>query len=208
MRGRGFRGSFMRRLALRLVLAALTAVLVTAVVLQDSREGTSTAEAHHAQVSVKKKQNLRPGCHRHYPIKRFYIYSKARYTKRTQPLTRGQKTYLKHVRMCLANKKKSKKARRYQQYLREKFRMRLAYYRVTPYVCSNGTRWAIPCYIIACESGYSWSAYNGSSGARGPYQFLGWDVPWPVDSRADQLAHHRMGAYLWNGGRGRSHWVC
>jgi hypothetical protein len=77
---------------------------------------------------------------------------------------------------------------------------------VTVYEGGGGC-WAIPAEIVACESGYSWSAYN-SSGARGPYQFLGWPVPWPVDSVADKRAHHRMAASLYAGGAGRSHWVC
>ncbi|MDX6534007.1 MAG: hypothetical protein QOF68_1751 [Gaiellales bacterium] len=83
----------------------------------------------------------------------------------------------------------------------------MAVARVTPFDCGSRGRWAIPCSIIACESGFSWTAYN-PSGARGPYQFLGWAVPWPVRTAADKLAHHRMAARLWNGGAGRSNWVC
>lgn len=43
---------------------------------------------------------------------------------------------------------------------------------MTPYAGPNGTRWAIPWYVVACESGGDWGAYNASSGATGPYQML------------------------------------
>jgi len=83
---------------------------------------------------------------------------------------------------------------------------RLAVRRLTPYDCGHHGRFAIPCGIVDRESRFSWGAYNSSSGARGPYQFLGWNVPWPVRSAADRLAHHRMAAKLWAGGFGSSHW--
>lgn len=78
--------------------------------------------------------------------------------------------------------------------------------RYLPYTGPNGTHWAIPWSIVACESGGSWSAYN-PSGARGPYQFLGWNVPWPVTSERDRRKHHKMAASLYAGGSGASHWA-
>lgn len=79
---------------------------------------------------------------------------------------------------------------------------------VTPYPGPNGTRWAIPWSIVYCESKGSWSAYN-PSGAAGPYQLMPeWGRPFPVTSEADKLAHHRIAARVWNGGAGRSNWVC
>jgi hypothetical protein len=80
--------------------------------------------------------------------------------------------------------------------------------RVTPYRCAGGARFAIPCYVVQCESHGRWGAYNASSGARGPYQFLGWRVPWPVRTWRDRLAHHRMAAALWRGGAGAGQWSC
>jgi hypothetical protein len=78
--------------------------------------------------------------------------------------------------------------------------------RLTPYHCATG-RFAVPCYIIACESHGSWTAAN-PSGAVGPYQLLGWGAPWPADTRAKRLAHHRIAARLWDGGKGASNWAC
>lgn len=65
--------------------------------------------------------------------------------------------------------------------------------------------WAIPTYVVMCESGGDWDAYNPSSGAAGPYQLMpshfGEDAR--NRSRAEQ---HAKAAELWRGGTGRHHW--
>lgn len=88
--------------------------------------------------------------------------------------------------------------------------------RITPYHCWTVTgviRSAVSCWIITQESATvragPWRALNtGSNGvpcytrACGPYQFLGWSVPWPVIVRSQyetlkrKLAHHRMARKL------------
>lgn len=78
---------------------------------------------------------------------------------------------------------------------------------VTPYDCGQYGHFAIPCSIVACESGYRWDAYN-PSGAIGPYQLLGKGAVWPVRSEADKMEHHQIAYNLYAGGAGRSHWVC
>ena len=66
--------------------------------------------------------------------------------------------------------------------------------------------YAIPAYIVMCESGGSWSAYN-SSGAAGIYQLMpGWGRPWPVTNYAQAQEHHAIAAKLWAGGSGIGHW--
>lgn len=187
---------------MRKILTALFALIALA-----GFNGFETeAEAHHLKMGAKASDSAhRPGCQTVYHRKRMYAYAKTRYMRRDKPMTKGQVIYVKHVAWCLPTRKGSKWAFEKKEQWRKKFRQRLAYQRLTPYVCSNGTRWAIPCYVVYCESKYSWSAYN-PSGARGPYQFLGWNVPWPVNSRADKMAHHRMAIYLWNDSP--SHWVC
>lgn len=84
-----------------------------------------------------------------------------------------------------------------------------AYRQITPYRCLRGREgtYAIPCSIISCESGYSWAAAN-PSGAVGPYQLLGWGAPYPARTFAQRLANHRIAATVYDGGRGRSNWVC
>lgn len=74
---------------------------------------------------------------------------------------------------------------------------------LTPY-----GKWAIPSYIVACESGGSWSAYN-SSGAAGPYQIMPeHGRPFPANSWREKMAHHRIAGDLYAGGSGASNWVC
>jgi hypothetical protein len=77
---------------------------------------------------------------------------------------------------------------------------------VAPYP-GLGSYWAIPAYIVACESGGSWSAYN-SSGASGPYQLLGWGAPFPATTWRARMAHHEIASDLWAGGAGAGNWVC
>lgn len=70
---------------------------------------------------------------------------------------------------------------------------------------------AIPCYIVSCETGgtFSWDAYNESSGAKGRYQFLDtWTVPWPVNSFKDKLAHHRQAEELARDYGISGQWAC
>lgn len=71
-----------------------------------------------------------------------------------------------------------------------------------------GSWWAIPAYVVACESGGSWTAYN-PSGAAGPYQMMPeWGAPFPADTWQEKMANHRAAADLWAGGAGSSNWVC
>lgn len=92
----------------------------------------------------------------------------------------------------------------------ERARVAAAIAAVATFQCDFG-RFAIPCYIVACEStNGSWTVEN-EIGAKGPYQFLGKPVidnhHWPVDSVADKLAHHRLARTLWAGGAGSHHWA-
>lgn len=74
---------------------------------------------------------------------------------------------------------------------------------LTPY-----GEWAIPGYVVDCESGGDWGAVNPSSGARGPYQLLPstyYGVCVTCDwSEEDQ---HRAAAAVW-ARSGGSEWVC
>lgn len=194
------------------VALALTAAVVTAGAARQGEE-PQVAEAHHEQVQKRSARGdaqprLRPGCRRHYRMRRFARYTKARYARRTRPLTAGQKLHVKHLALCLANRKKSRWAYAKKRKWRRQFRARLAYYRVAPYDCGSAGRFSIPCYVVACESHYSWSAYN-ASGAAGPYQIMPeWGRPWPANTRAARMAHHRIAARIWAGGSGAGNWVC
>lgn len=88
--------------------------------------------------------------------------------------------------------------------------------RLTPYRCQTVVgifRSAKPCWVITQESAMvrmgPWRALNTWTGgvpcaqrACGPYQFLGWNVPWPVivksryETLKRKLAHHRQAARM------------
>lgn len=88
--------------------------------------------------------------------------------------------------------------------------------KLTPYRCWTVTgtfRSAKPCWVITQESAMvrtgPWTALNTwTSGAPcwrracGPYQFLGWNVPWPVlvqnklERLKRMLAHHRQASRM------------
>lgn len=124
-----------------------------------------------------------------------------------QPATQKERRTLKRVIRCQERPRASAKViRKHRRSYRRHHLRRLELRSIAPYDCGSHGRFAVPCSIVARESRYSWGAYNSSSGALGPYQFLGWRVPWPVRSAADRLAHHRMAARLWARGAGASHW--
>lgn len=67
--------------------------------------------------------------------------------------------------------------------------------------------WAIPRYIVACETGgtFDWYAYN-SSGASGPYQLMPMHFDGELAMNQSRSAQHAKAAELWDGGKGKSHW--
>ena len=84
---------------------------------------------------------------------------------------------------------------------------------VTPYRC-NGTRFAIPCYIVSCESSFQNLSPNSAS-ASGYYQFI--RSTWHSTGggqyadeayRASKAEQDIVAARLWSGGAGASHWDC
>ena len=94
-------------------------------------------------------------------------------------------------------------ARKRFRHVRAQWRFHRRIDRVTVY-----GKWSIPWYVVACESGGSWGAYN-PSGAAGPYQVMPeWGRPWPADSVATMAEHHVIAARIWAGGSGASNWVC
>lgn len=149
---------------------------------------------------------LRNGCHRTFTRDAYRGYARRIYRTRDSPLRDDQKARIKLMRKCMGTRKRSRWAWQKKAEWRRAFRQRLATQRLTPYGPCYGGRWAVPCEIIGGESGGYWGAQN-SNGCVGPYQFCGWSVPWPVDSEADKIAHHRMAARLWNGGAGCSNWT-
>lgn len=88
---------------------------------------------------------------------------------------------------------------------------------LTPYPGPNGSMWAIPWSIVACESGGDFGARNASSTAGGAYQILnttwyGYGGTHYADSHPAAVAppdeQHLIASRIWSGGAGRSQWEC
>lgn len=163
----------------------------------------STSGSH--VVKLPKAQEAKQMCVKKFTVQNYRSYASRVYKREKVSFKAHKKLRLMHVcqhswraRKAVGNSHAAYKADRY-------FRNQVN--SLTPYAGPNGTRWAIPWYIVNCESHGSWSAYN-PSGASGPYQLLGWGAPMPANTPARKLAHHRIAARLWAGGRGASHWVC
>jgi hypothetical protein len=88
--------------------------------------------------------------------------------------------------------------------------------RYLPFGCGGGTRSAIPCSIMSCESGGSYTARNGSSTAGGKYQIL--DSTWYAYGGSRYSGSHpaaaappaeqdRIASAIW-ADVGSSAWVC
>lgn len=76
----------------------------------------------------------------------------------------------------------------------------------TTIVVETSTEWAIPTYIVMCESGGDWDAYN-ASGASGPYQIMPMHFGGELAMNQSRAAQHAKAAELWDGGAGKSHWA-
>lgn len=161
------------------------------------------ASAHHPLVSNS------TSCKKTYTGKMIAVAARSVY-RPFNAVTRAEERRLRYFRRCARSHQAGRRGLdaiyRWQKW-RTRHRYDIFVSRL-PYA-GGGTRWAIPWYIVYCESGTSglWSAYN-SSGASGPYQLLGWGAPMPANTVDRKIAHHRIAASVWNGGAGRSNWVC
>ena len=99
------------------------------------------------------------------------------------PATKLQKRRWSKERRCVTDFNRRDRMNRYLDKQRHEFRelrqsklrkQRRAEERraLAPYKCGSHGRFAIPCYVVECESGYDWGAVNPSSGAFTAYQFL------------------------------------
>lgn len=119
------------------------------------------------------------------------------------PVNKEQARTLRAVRGCVSGKDRKELAR-YAHKKKGYFNLYQRYRRVAHVRCQSGPYgfWVIPCYIIECESHFSWSAHNPSSTAKGPYQILAW-VPYPARSFRDKVINHEVASTY-----SLSAWLC
>lgn len=148
--------------------------------------------------SEAQRAGLVSGCSKQFHQKKAIRYIRGVYLKRENVNPRA-KTRIRRMILCQHSAEARRNVRIARRHIKKRRARMLS---LTPYDCGPHGRFAIPCYIVACESGFNWEAQN-PSGAYGAYQLLGW-VPIP----SPRSVQHSMAAKLWAGGSGASHWVC
>ena len=133
-------------------------------------------------------------------------YREERWADSSPAKDREKRAWQEHKR-CVRDAELRERIEDYRDKRQETFDLYRRYRVAAPFPGPNGTWWAIPWWIVSCESyGGRWDVVS-YAGALGAYQLLNWPVPWPVNSFADQVAHHEMAAYLW-ANYGASKWDC
>jgi hypothetical protein len=201
----------MRFTRLRVLLLALSVVLIlTATTYNSSGAEEPQQTQPTATAPAASPPPLRNNCTRLFTQKQFKRYAPKVYYR--ERITMKSRRHMRFMIRCQHSDKAQHKMAKLRRALSSDRKQRLRMARLarslTPYGPCYGGMWAIPCSIIGCESGGSWTAHNPHSPARGPYQLLGHGEPWPVRTDADRLAHHRIASQLWNGGAGRGQWEC
>jgi hypothetical protein len=133
-------------------------------------------------------------------VRRVWRFSHVDGDFRAQPVKRGR-LKLERRRECAFSEPAHRKMTGYTSRRVALWRWHRRIDAITPY-----GKWAIPPYIVYCESGGSWSAYN-PSGASGPYQLLGWGAPMPANTAWARARHHEIAARVLRI-QGLSAWVC
>jgi hypothetical protein len=135
-----------------------------------------------------------------------HAYREERWQDPTPAKGDEKRAWQEHKR-CVRDAELRERLEDYRDRRVEAFALYRRYRVAAPYPGPNGTWFAIPFYIVSCESyGGSWSASNGSH--VGPYQLAwNWNPPWPVTSFADQVRHHEIARHLWTT-YGSGQWAC
>lgn len=142
----------------------------------------------------------------------------------SDPVTRSQARRIANHRRCARTdatlrwmKKSSRRHRhRFDDYRAERLRRREERRAERPYDCGSYGRFAVPCYVVACESGFDFRARNASSTAGGAYQVI--DSTWRAyggtsyaDSHPAAVApkseQHEVAARVLRG-QGMGAWEC
>lgn len=156
---------------------------------------------------------LADSCTKYYS--RAIFHRTARRAFKAAPYSTHERRTLRRVIRCQVAAKSVEIVRHHLRRYKAGYRRRQAVVRVTPFPGPNGSRWAIPWPIVACESGGNFSAYNGILGAGGAYQII--PPTWagyggrrwaPAAHVASRSAQHIVASRIWAGGAGRGQWAC
>jgi len=163
----------------------------------------STSTADEVPTSSIIASGTQDSCLVHYRQKTHERYVRAIYRRDRVSMDARRKAG--RMRACANSLKATQNMRGVLHQAVEERKMRRQIEAITSYSCSFG-RSSIPCRVVYCESKGDWGAYN-SSGAAGIYQIMViHGRPWPANTDAKKLVHHRIAARLWRGGRGASNW--
>lgn len=161
----------MQSLLTRLVLVAITAAAIFAAVAvpQDGRDaGTAQARVEQHAPKCIKLADYRRGLEKR--VIRYRVVSGGNYLHYRiygRGLHRTQKQ--RDCWRARGNLKRVKRMRKMQNERFQEWRFYRKINRLTPY-----GEWAIPSYIVSCESGGVYTKWNyGGSGASGAYQIMG-----------------------------------
>jgi hypothetical protein len=135
-----------------------------------------------------------------------HAYREERWEDAQPARGRERRAWQEHKR-CVRDAGLRESIEDYRERKAEAFALYRRYRVAAPYPGPGGTWWAVPFYVVSCESyGGSWTASNGSH--VGPYQLAwNWGPPWPVTSFADQVRHHEIAHHLWTT-YGSGQWAC
>jgi len=159
--------------------------------------------------------------HRQYAHK---VWAPKRWERGTPVASRKQRARLRHMRVC-ARPGARRRMEREQRQTRKAFfvhrreqRRERRIQALTPYCGYQGRCWAIPGYIVACESGGNFRVYNGGyepggpgSGPGGAYQIIRstWQGygGYGVAHQASEEEQHAIAGRIW-AAEGSSPWAC
>lgn len=199
-----------------------TRFLLTALVLGIVMVGVATtSESHTAKlVKVTKGQEIKQTCVQGFKINDYLAYAPGVY--RRDKVSIKAHSRLAKMHLCQRSYKARFAVSKIHDRLKDNrvSRQRAAreaklVSRYTPFEGPNGTRWAIPWAIVACESRGDFRAYNGILGAGGAYQII--PSTWAayggrqfasVANLSSELGQHITASKIWAGGSGRGQWAC
>lgn len=196
----------MRSSAIAVVLSAIAATAVFSGVSSTSAqndEPSTTATIQQPVSSKPKKEKCL--------VKQAVFFRYARKVYRRDKIRLKALRRLDRMRACAHTKKANRKMLRYQRRQGEKRKERIILDALTPF-----GDWAIPGYIVMCESGGNFRAKNPSSTAGGAYQIIDdtwyayggsrYDVRHPA-AAAPPIEQHEIAGRIWRGS-GAGAWLC